>query len=190
MTYRLLRQDAHPNCCIPCHANGFPIASLNTGMLVEVPSEPVLVRVTNWGAELPDFMERPFVVMSARMRDALDRAGVDNVQYIPALVQMERSRQVQPGFWLANILGSLMCVDNVASELDDGPLQQRDSFVVDPIKTYGLGLFRLAEDTRMLLAAPRVQNALHRAQLRGVLFQDTAHYRGGRAVSASELRSL
>jgi hypothetical protein len=186
--WRFLRQDAHPNCCFPRHASPVPIARLNCGQPMDPVEEPVLVRVSA-GPEPPgDFMERPFVVVTDRMRAALERTGVDNIQYFEARVQREWSEQIEQGYWLMNVIGVLTCVDHLASGLDDDtPLSDITSLVIDPERTYGFGIFRLAEDIRMIVVSPRVQTALQAAGLRGVLFQDASRYNGGRLISKVEL---
>jgi hypothetical protein len=190
MTYRLLRQDAHPNCWLPMHASGVPFAKLNLGLPFDgAIQEPVLVRLSAWGDVPSDFLERPFVVVSDAMRAALDAIGVDNIEYFEARLQQERSARVEPGFWLANVIGKVACVDRLASRfesLDDVEQGALESFRIDPALTCGLDLFRLAEDSRMLVVSPRVQRALESANLRGVLFQETATYDRGRAISRAE----
>jgi len=156
-------------------------------------TEPVLVRISA-GHEPPgDFMERPFVVVTDRMRAALERTGIDNVQYFRARVQPEWSEQIEQGYWLMNVIGVVTCVDRLASGLDiddDTALSDIASFVIDPDRTCGLGIFRLAEDVRMIVVSPRVQVALRAAGLRGVLFQDASAYDGGRAISMAQLERL
>jgi hypothetical protein len=187
MTYRFLRQNAHADCWRPLHASGFPIAQLNVGMPLNAAVEPpVLVRISAWSDEPTDYMEQPFPVVTDRMRDALDRAGVDNVEYIRAQVQRERSTVVESGYWLFNVVGKVSCVDPVASGLHDAEgsgLRQLARIVLDPARTYGLGLFRLAEDPRMIVVGPHVQVALQASHLRGVLLQEPSEYNRGRAVS-------
>jgi hypothetical protein len=193
MPYRLLRQDAHPNCWLPMHASGVPIAKLSLGLPFEPDVQgPVLVRLSAWGDLASDFLERPIVVVSDSMRAALDRLGVDNVQYFKARLQQELSDRIEEGFWLANVIGKVACVDRLASKfeaIDDVEQGELESFRIDPALTCGLDLFRLAEDCRMLVVSPRVQDALASANLRGVLFQDTTTYDGGRAISGSEVMS-
>ena len=190
MTYRFLRQDAHPQCWTPLHASGFPIAQLSRGTPIAVHvDEPVLVRLSAWGEVPTDFMERPLVVVSGRMRAALERAGVDNVQYFAARAQNELSYEVHGDYWLANILGRVACLDPAGNDLDDEmTITDVQRLVIDPVRTYDLGLFRLAEDPRMIVAAPRVQRVLTQAALSGVLFQDPVTYSGGRALSHADLQ--
>jgi hypothetical protein len=152
--------------------------------------EPVLVRISASPEPTSDFMERPFTVVSERMRAALDRTGVDNVQFIEARVQREWSEQVETGYWLMNVVGVVSCVDRLASGLDcddDVPLVDIPRLVIDRSRTLGFDIFRLAEDIRMIVVSPRVQAALVSAGLRGVLIQDPALYAGGRATSRAEL---
>jgi hypothetical protein len=138
-------------------------------------------------------MERPFVVVTDRLRAALERTGVDNVEYFKARVQREWSEQIEHGYWLMNVIGVVACVDRLASGLDsddDTALCDIASLVIDPDRTCGLGIFRLGEDVRMIVVSPRVQAALRAAGLRGVLFQDPSSYDGGRVISQAQLPAV
>jgi hypothetical protein len=80
----------------------------------------------------------------------------------------------------------LACVDHnrsgveSASESYAGDLL---SFQIDQPATYGLGLFRVAEDRRLIAVHERVRLALESAHLQGVLYQDTGTY-DGRAIAS------
>lgn len=81
------------------------------------------------------------------MRKGLERAGVDNVEYVPALLQIEYMDDVIDGYWLANVIGTVACVDRERSEFEprfgreEGELR---GFEIDASESLGLHLFRLA----------------------------------------------
>lgn len=182
MTYRLLRQNARFESWTAMYVEGVDLAAVNAGVPVTAVNEPVRVMLSAWGREPSDFLERPCVIMSDAMRGVLDRAGVDNIQYFKAQLAIDLSHRSLYGFWLANVIGRVSCADRLASRFepsDDADLGQVLSFEIDPALTYGLSLFRLAEDSRMLVLSPRIQAALREAGLQGILFQDARDYDRG-----------
>jgi hypothetical protein len=171
------------------HPEGVSMAALNSGAPIPDVEEPVRIILAAWGDEPTDFFEQPFVVVSDTMRNALDGAGVDSVQYFKAELRRERSEQILDGYWLANIVGRVSCVDRLASQFDshDSEPGVLEAFEIDPILTCGLSIFRLAEDTRMIVVSPRIQDALRAVRPRGVLFQDPLTYNRGIPISSVEL---
>jgi hypothetical protein len=185
--YRLLRQDCRFENWSPMYIEGVDVPQLNSGVPVAELQTPVRVMLSAWGKEPSDFLERPCLVVSDAIRAVLDRAGVDNIQYFKAQLSMELSAQLFSGFWLANVIGKVSCADRLASHFEsndegdgDGALQYLQ---IDPALTYGLSLFRLAEDSRMLVVSPRIQRLLQAAKLKGILFQDPNTYQFGRPIS-------
>ncbi|HET8933336.1 MAG TPA: DUF1629 domain-containing protein [Polyangiales bacterium] len=186
MAYRLLRQDAVPDACAALYPEGVAIAKLCSGQhLLDGVNEPVRVYLASSGVVPTDFIERPFVVVSERLKSVLDAVGVDNVQYFRAQLQQELSNETLSGFWLANIIGRIACVDPLRSryELVDGEPSALEAFSIDPARTLGMSIFRLAEDPRMIVISPRVQAALNAASLRRVLLQDPEAYDRGLPIS-------
>jgi len=164
-----------------------PRPALLSGAPLQNIQEPVRVVLAGGRDEISDYLELPCAVVSERMRSALDRAGVDNIQYVRATLEQRVSERTISGYWIANVFGALACVDRDASvierESDSYPGDLR-SFEIDLRATYGLGLFRVAEDRRLIAVHERVRAVLERTSLRGVLFQAPSKY-DGRPVSAT-----
>jgi hypothetical protein len=145
------------------------------GLLYDI-QEPVRVVLAADRNRGSDFIELPCAVVSDRMRSALDRAGVDNIQYLRASLEQRLSDRAIGGYWIANVIGSLACVDHAesvmenASEFYAGELLD---FQIDVRATHGFGLFRVAEDLRLIAVQDRVRAVLEKAQLRGVLYKET-----------------
>lgn len=142
-----------------------------------------------WGRQRSDFLEHPCPIVSDAMRGVLDRCGVDNIQYWKAQLEMDLTGEHFYGFWLANVIGTLACVDRRKSNFE--PSGHGESgvllgFQVDPARTYGCSLFRLAEDSELIVASARVQAAVQAAKLSGILIQEPETYAGRPAASESD----
>jgi len=57
-------------------------------------------------------------IMSERLKALLDSNGIDNIQYFPASVIEKDGEQAQYGYYAANIVGLVDCIDREASEMD------------------------------------------------------------------------
>ena len=179
--YRLLRQDARLDCWTVMQVEGIDLDALRAGAIMPDVEEPVRVTLSAWGRRHSDLLEQPCLVVSSVTRAALSDAGVDNVEYFPATLRMEITGDVFPDYWVANVVGTVSCVDRDASAFEpvgDGPQGALRAFEVDPARTQGLLLFRLAEDRRLVLVHERVATALLAAGLQGLLLQDTRAYDG------------
>jgi hypothetical protein len=188
MTYCLLRQDARLDQWKARFVDGVPLDALRAGLPIDEPTERIRVTLSAWGREPSDLLELPAgVAVSPAMRDALDRAGVDNVQYIKADVRMEYVADVVVrDYWVANVVGVLACVDPdfVPSELGVKGRGLRQGFRVDPLRAGGFSMFRLAEDRRLVVIGDGVAQALRAAGLRGLVLQDTERYTGSPVSTA------
>jgi len=182
MSYWLLRQDAGPECWKALVVKQVGLGPLLAGAPLHGIEEPVRIILAADGNQASDFLELPSAVVSDKMRRALEQAGVNNIQYFRASLENPSLPAAVSGYWLANIIGKLSCVDLQASQFDDaldhdvGTLR---SFQIDERLSYGLGLFRIAEDPRLIVVRQRVRDVLESAQLRGVLFQAPQRYDGG-----------
>jgi hypothetical protein len=179
MSYHLLRQDANEDYWSLMRVDGLRFYTLVTGTPVDSPAGPLHLTLGAWGREPSDFLELPCPAVSDAMRRVLDRAGVDNVQYLEASVAMEHCGDTLPSYWLANVVGTVACVED--HDPDTGTLD--DGFRIDPALARGAMLFRLAEDPRLLVVNERVAEALRAAELRGVVLQDTRDFDGRRVSS-------
>lgn len=180
--YSLLRQDPSPDYwkVMAVHGMGPPDA-MQTGALLPVKfKEPMRVSIASSGTVYRDFMELPCPIVSDTMRRVLEKARIDNIDYIAARLEMEFYDEPMDGYWLCNVLGRVSCVDREASSFEPGarPGGALRSFQIDPMRAHGLSLFRLAEDPRLVVVSQRVRAALEAVTLRGLVFQDTQDYDG------------
>lgn len=191
MPYRLLRQDFREENWSALYVEGIDLDALRLGRPMADLTAPVNVMLSAAGEEPSDFLEVPCIVVSNAMRGALERAGVDNIQYFAAELRVDWSSRVLHGFWVGNVIGIVSCVDRRVSSFEsrgEGELGDLLNFTIDPALTYGLSLFRLAEDRQLVVVSPRVQAALRAAKLRGLILQDSETYDGNlaRTIESTE----
>src|SRR5712692_9049547 len=85
-------------------------------------------------------------LMSKRLVAALESGGVDNTQVFPAEMKKSDTGEVIHDFVVVNVIGMVSCADLDAS--NSSPLADVRFFhklVLDPERTRGLLMFRLAE---------------------------------------------
>jgi hypothetical protein len=182
MTYSILRQDASHDRWMALAVKNVPLGSLLNGLPLEQPiEEPVRVMLAAGRTRPTDFLELPCFVVSSAMRAALEGVGVDNVEYYRAELHLGMSDKVTLGYWLANVIGTLACIDHARSNFEGATSDYAGkllSFEIDMERTYGFGLFRLAEDRRLIVVHDRVRAALQVAKLTGLAFQEPRDYDG------------
>jgi hypothetical protein len=181
-TYSILRQDCRFEHYTALLAYGVECDALKRGLPLSAVEEPVKILLSAYGTYRCDVLELPCFVVSDAVRAAFDRVGVDNIEYFKAELQLEYSEQIIRGYWVANVIGRLSCVDELRSVREGDPIDNDGrllSFHVDPARTCGLSLFRLAEAPELVMVHPRVRAALEAtAGLRGLLFQEPSAYDG------------
>lgn len=112
------------------------------------------------GLELCDFYPDKNL-MSKRLVAELQACGVDNLQTFPAEIANKHAGNVIGDYLAVNVLGLVECADAGASSsspLADG--QYFHKLVIDPAKTRGLLMFRLAESRMEIIIAEKVARAL------------------------------
>ena len=173
--YCLLRQEHAVNRWTPRGAEGFEPRELNQGLPARMPDAGCIL-LDQEGDKPSDFLEWPCATVSLAMRDALVAAGVDNIDYGPVQLVREGGGARYGGYFLANVLGRVACVDWLRSGSEEGePLR---SFEIDVAAARGLPIFRLAEAPSLLVVSARLRAALSRARLSGLVFQSASAYDG------------
>lgn len=188
MRYFLLRQDARPDGWRVAFTDDLSLDAVRLGLPMVPPARPARVTLASAQTAPSDFLEFPCPFVSDRMRQALDAAGVDNVEYFPALVDEQYGDGgVIAEYWVANVVGAVACASPLGGDVADGPDEvgpPAAPFRVDPARAGGLGLFRLAEDRRLLVVSEPVADVLRAAGLRGVALQPPETYTGRLVASA------
>jgi hypothetical protein len=151
--------------------------SLVDGAFIDPVQEDLPFRVTYQdptGSPLFDYYSGKNI-MSRKMVDALKQAGADNFQEFATEMIDKQTGQVSHDYVTVNLLGLVSCAK--ISESDTSKLGSTFYFhdlVIDPAKTGGLLLFRLADSLIDVLVHEKVAIALRAANLRGVVLNPTA----------------
>lgn len=134
MTYRLLRQERAPERWRATYVDGIDVDAFRCGRPVSDPPATALVMLYAEGEERSDFLDLPVLIMSDAMRGALERSGIDNLQYFRAELQLDWSSRRFYGYWVANLIGTVSCVDRPASRFEttgDGEVGALLGFSID-----------------------------------------------------------
>jgi hypothetical protein len=110
-------------------------------------------------------------LFSDALKDAMMQFGVDNIDYFPVEIEAPATQEVETGWWLANVLGLVECVDLTRSTIVPRPAGAKgrlEAFYVDPQRTRGLHIFRLAEDPTLIILDEDLRRFLQSMVLRGI----------------------
>jgi len=127
-----------------------------------------------------DFSDMSVPLVSARFKQALVSAGVDNVTYYP--VQLRNSATGQDyEFFAFNLIGLLSVADFAASQIDsaDGSFvgdSEVSALVIDETRCRGLKMFRMKEKFSTILVHKDVKDAVESAGIDTVTFLNPEDY--------------
>lgn len=148
---------------------------LNRG--VRVPSVPDRIEFKMARADrgvLGDYVLTglPGLLISATFRQALEAAEVDNVQYIPATIEDEVTGIIHEGYFVANVIGVVDCLDPDESRLVAGSLPGKirdiESLHLNETAIGGRRMFRLGRYEALVVVDAQVRDAMEAAGLKGV----------------------
>lgn len=115
-------------------------------------------------------------VVSERFRNLLVSLGVDNIQYYKATVLEREGEQAKEGYYAANIVGLVDCIDRDASQMradydDDGKLDIiygiNKLVLTEPMPECGL-LIRAYAFTRLILIDDSLKDSIETNGITGV----------------------
>lgn len=141
------------------------------------PSPPVEIRVVRHGGYVgtPDeYYDNSIPLVSQRLREALDAAGVDNIRYLPVTLCDSESAVTHP-YFAFNLIGLVDAVDLRKSALHshDGDFvgdSAISDLAVDGSAARGLSMFRLRQKFSVVLVHRRVKAAIERVGIPTVKF--------------------
>jgi hypothetical protein len=111
-------------------------------------------------------------LMHRSMVDALRAAGVDNIQSFPAIITLNDPPTEFRDHMVVNVIGTVSCANLNASESEPlGELNYFLKLVIDPARTNGLRLFRLAEYPPEILVDEQVASVLQKGQFEGLALE-------------------
>lgn len=125
-------------------------------------------------------------IMSERLKVFLESSGIDNIQYFPASVIEKDGEHAKDGYYTANFLGLVDCIDRDASEMKarrdkNGELNiiTRISKLVlkKPGSSYGY-IYRAYSFTRLILIDSSFKEKFESAGLTGIRLVDPERWDG------------
>lgn len=168
----------------------------NSGVMLELDSHFKLAGIRRWWSGLPLKSERKkniptpvefefeafqcyqgppqelddlgIPVMSKRLINVLTEAGVDNIEFFPAILRNITTGQTY-NYQVYNIIGLVAATDLEQSEYEtyqkESPIADTSihKLVLDESKTHNLLLFRLAEDVSAIVVHERIKKQIENA---------------------------
>jgi hypothetical protein len=138
----------------------------------------------------PDYPGKPkpmYVGTVPVMRDdlveALNEAGVDNVQFFPAVLRNEKRKKDYANYQAFNVVGVISCADMTQSkrltETDSEMIDvDFDQLVIDESKIGGALLFRLAEDVSAIVVHEKIKQHIEDRKIPGMTFYGPGEWSG------------
>ena len=140
------------------------------------------LRLSNNSGELrTDFMGSLLPLFSDALKEAMDQFPVNNVDYFPIELEDPSTNEIETGYWLANVVGQIDCLDASRSTIIDRPSGARgrlESFYIDPQRTQGQQIFRLAEQPALIIISQDLRKYLLSLSLSGIRLRHTKVYDG------------
>ena len=138
-------------------------------------TEPLVFELGKEGGNLTDFFPSSIPLMSVKMLNAIEQAGVNNIDSYPATLLEASGVPVQEEYRAINIIDRVACADLEASECfmidPDDPIGiDFDSLVIDEERAKGHNFFRLSEAVNGIVVHDSVREALEPLNLRGITF--------------------
>jgi hypothetical protein len=124
--------------------------------------EPLLYTLGPGPGDLLPMYDQPEPLMRQDLLDALQEAGVDNLDLYRAVVRDPFTGRAREDYWGFNVLGL------VASAVEN------PAVTIDEAKTGGLLFYRLAEVPSIIVVDETVRRAIQRRAIAGVTFDGGA----------------
>jgi len=160
------------------------ITDLTSGRRVHRGNEPIMLTLSPESDDFrPDLVTYLLPLFSDRVKTALRRLNVDNIDYYPVVFQLPHAHRTEEGYWLANIIGTLESINMSQSKpdlVDDdtGTPYSFTSIVIDEAKVGDRRIFRPAEQQSLIVINERLRDELIKLDLQGVKIVNTREYEG------------
>ncbi|EJO69347.1 hypothetical protein LEP1GSC049_1880 [Leptospira kirschneri serovar Cynopteri str. 3522 CT] len=114
-------------------------------------------------------------MFSEKMRNSLDRIGVENIQYYPVELFENQTGETKANYYMSILPISVECLKSGINKSPAGRLILKNP-IIDSTKILGLRLFRLGEEPSLIIIDSIVKDTLTNAQLNGVSFIPLEEY--------------
>jgi hypothetical protein len=114
-------------------------------------------------------------LMTQRLVNALQGAGVDNLQLFPCEIKREDNGEEVTGYTTVNVIGRLACaVSDASTSMPIGNSNYYTNLAIDPSKAKGQLMFRLKESPLLVLLHESVVRAIEPQQFTGLTLKPIA----------------
>lgn len=112
------------------------------------------------------------LLINETIKSIFDSLNIENIQYFPTRIINEMSSQIDKGYYIANIIGKVACVDRQNSILDcyeDVDIQFIDKLVLDDNQIpLDLHIFRLSEFLPLIVISDVLKSKVEAAHITGM----------------------
>jgi len=127
-----------------------------------------------------DFQDDVVPLMSARMKEAIESAGVDNIKFLGVTLRNPATEETYD-YFAFNLIGLVSAADFSQSQITshDGDFvgdSQVHNLVLDESKTRGLLMFRMKEKFSTILVHRKVREAIEKRGINTVGFMAPEDY--------------
>jgi Immunity protein family (Imm11) len=164
-----------------------PLRSWMTGaQFQKPPEEPIAIRLRGTDEEgwiLGDLWLTPITVMSNRLLQALQSAGVDNLDTYAVELLDPVSGKTHKDFVAFNVVGKIAAADTAATRFSPTSSDRMisadiDSLALDDTKARGALMFRLAESVNAIIVHDSVRQAVLAAGIDTLTFLEPEDWAG------------
>jgi hypothetical protein len=150
----------------------------DTGTYLSEIQEKIKVQLGDSDGNLTDNIVAPPVrglLMTRKLIQALEDNGVDNIQIFPASLLDKEGVCVSEEYSIVNILDCIRAVDMDASDVEIHPdfpdeIEFINSLVLDTSAVSNQMIFRLAENTQIIVVDEKIKSTIETRGLSGVKF--------------------
>lgn len=179
MYWVLKENDAVRDYASTAHVpEGINMLEWFSGKSIPSSREPVKMTLTaGSGSYRGDIMGGILPLFHKDLLLMLQDFGVDNIQYRPVDLLDPDTNEFEYGYFLINIVGLIKAVKHY--DYNVKPLDRPTSlekFTIDPKKTGGAAIFRLAESPRLIIINDELKNHLVDSNITGVILCETQEY--------------
>ena len=114
-------------------------------------------------------------IVSARLRKLFDHYQVDNIQYFDATIKESQAAVAKSGYYAANFIGVVKCIDVDNSKLDAEQNDDGDTTIIYSIDKLVLTdpapdqmLYRAFAFSRLILVDEQLKDLFHRHGIEGI----------------------
>jgi hypothetical protein len=159
---------------------------LHEGVAVKswFPTDTIFQLAEHHGSKLTDSIPNTLhmLIVSEKMKEALEEKSGAEIEFLPVRIRNQRGRVVQEPYFIANVVGTVECVDRERSKFWCSEIRPDQVFhfyrlALDAEKIPpNTRLFRLKEKSNLVIVREDLADAILHAGCDGMIFQEMDDY--------------